>query len=50
MSAGQLITGGVVSRTVIVCAHRDTFPQSSVAAHVRIMTIVPPQPLIVRSL
>jgi hypothetical protein len=35
--AGQVITGGVVSTTVIVWAHEAALPQESVAVQVRVM-------------
>ena len=35
---GQVITGPVVSVTVIVCTHSELLPQLSVAVHVRVMT------------
>ena len=34
---GQLITGGVVSVTVIVCTQLELLPQASVAVQVRVM-------------
>src|SRR5690606_282948 len=38
--AGQAITGGVVSSTVIVCTQSLALPQSSTAVHVRSMVYV----------
>ena len=35
---GQVITGPVVSLTVIVCTQLEELPQPSVAVHVRVMT------------
>ena len=37
--AGHVMTGGVLSSTIIVCVHVLLLPQSSVAVHV--LTIVP---------
>ena len=34
---GQVITGGVLSSTKMVCRHVLELPQSSVALHVRLM-------------
>src|SRR6266853_4438467 len=48
--AGQVIVGGVVSRTVMVCTHLAVLPQASVAVQVRAMTLVPPQLLVTESL
>jgi hypothetical protein len=42
-STGQVITGGVVSTTVIVCTHEAVLPQESVAVQVRVMTELPAQ-------
>ena len=39
----QVICGGVVSRTVIVCGQEAVWPQASVAVHVRVITPVLPQ-------
>ena len=41
-SGGQVISGGVVSTTVMVCTQVELLPDSSVAVHVR--TIVPALP------
>src|SRR5258708_39306258 len=49
-SPGQVMAGGVVSRTVIVWMQLDLLPQASVAVHVRAMTSVPPQLLVATSL
>src|ERR1043166_1776238 len=46
----QVMVGGVVSRTVIVCTTFVVLPESSVAVQVREMTFVPPQPLLTMSL
>src|SRR5436190_10573980 len=46
---GQVIVGGVVSRTVIVCAQLDLLPHASVAVQVRAITLVPPQKLVTAS-
>ena len=43
-SAGQVMTGGVVSTTVIVWTQEAVLPQSSVAVQVREMVSVLPQP------
>jgi hypothetical protein len=50
MFAGKVKDGGVVSTTVIVCNAVATFPQPSVALHVRVMIFVPPQLLLTESL
>jgi hypothetical protein len=34
---GQVITGGVVSSTVIVCVQNASLPQSSTALYVRVI-------------
>ena len=47
---GQVMVGGVVSRTVIVCTQLVLFPQWSLAVQVREMTFVPPQPVTTLSL
>src|SRR2546423_713683 len=39
---GQVMTGGVVSRTVMVWMQLLLLPQASVAVHVRATTLVPP--------
>ena len=39
------MTGGVVSRTVIVCVRLVTLPQASAAVHNREMALVPLQPV-----
>jgi len=44
ISCGQVITGGVVSTTVIVWTQVETLPHSSVAVQVRVMVSVLPQP------
>jgi hypothetical protein len=43
-SAGAVTLGAVVSTTVMVCVPLDTFPLSSVAVQVRVITSVFPQP------
>ncbi len=48
--AGSLNAGGVVSRTVMVCAQLALLPQASVAVQVRVMTPLPPQILLTESL
>jgi hypothetical protein len=40
--AGQTITGGVVSRTVMICVQLEVLPQGSVAVHRRLMEYEPP--------
>jgi hypothetical protein len=35
--AGQVITGGVLSSTTMICVHELELPQSSIARHVRVM-------------
>src|SRR5437870_12848833 len=47
---GQLIVGGVVSRTVVVWTQLRLLPHWSVAVQVRAMTLVPPQRLVTASL
>src|SRR6266571_3212352 len=47
---GQVMTGGVVSSTVIVCAQLLLLPQASVAVQVRVMTLLPPQLVVTESL
>ena len=42
--AGQVTTGGVVSRTVIVWVQLDALPQASKAVHRRLMVYAPPHP------
>jgi hypothetical protein len=42
--AGQVITGGVVSRTVIVCVQLAALPQASNAVQRRLMVYEPPHP------
>ena len=37
--AGQVMTGGVVSLTVMVCEHEAELPQLSVADHVRVIVL-----------
>ena len=37
--AGHVIAGGVLSSTKMICAHVLTFPQSSVALHVRVIVL-----------
>src|SRR6266581_2701357 len=49
-SGGQLIVGGVVSRTVMVWRQLLLLPQASVAVQVRAMTLVPPQLVVTESL
>src|SRR5439155_13742508 len=46
----QVIVGGVVSRTVMVCRQLALLPQASVAVQVRAMTLVPLQELLITSL
>ena len=48
--AGQIIAGGVVSRTVRVCTALVLLPQASVAVQRREMILVPPQLLLTLSL
>src|SRR6266581_3015628 len=47
---GQVMTGGVVSRTVMVWMQRELLPQASVAIQVRAMTLVAPQLVVIESL
>src|SRR6266702_4562409 len=47
---GQMMVGGVVSRTVIVCTQAALLPQPSVAIQVRVIIFVPPQLLLTESL
>src|SRR5439155_10455633 len=47
---GQVIVGGVVSRTVMVWTQLAVLPQASVADQVRAMTLVAPQLLVTESL
>src|SRR6266568_9252179 len=47
---GQVITGGVVSSTVIVWTQLLLLPQASAAVQVRAMTLVPPQLVVTESL
>src|SRR5688572_5127573 len=47
---GQLMVGGVMSRTVIVCTQLAELPQASTAVQVRAMVLVPAQPLVTESL
>src|SRR5207249_1732627 len=47
---GQVIVGGVVSRTVMVCTQLALFPQASVAVQVRATIVLPPQVLLTLSL
>jgi hypothetical protein len=47
---GQMMLGGVVSRTVMVCTQLAAFPQPSIAVHVRAMIFDPPQLLVTESL
>src|SRR6266567_3402364 len=49
-SGGQVIVGGVVSLTVIVCTQLALLPQSSVAVQVRATIVLPPQVLLTLSL
>ncbi len=39
---GQVMTGGMVSRTVMVCTQVEALPQRSVARQVRVMVLVLP--------
>ena len=48
--AGQVITGGVRSRTVMLWTQLTELPHSSVAVHVRAITLVAPQLLVSESL
>jgi len=41
--AGQVMTGGMVSRTVMVCVQLDALPQGSVAVQRRLIVRVLPQ-------
>jgi hypothetical protein len=47
---GQVIVGGVVSTTIIVCVQLRVLPHWSVASHLREITLVPPQLLLTESL
>src|SRR6266487_2994200 len=47
---GHVMVGGVVSTTVIVCTTLVLKPDSSMAVHVRVTTLVPAQPLLTTSL
>jgi hypothetical protein len=47
---GQIMLGGVVSRTVMVCTQLAEFPHPSIAVQVRAMIFVPPQLLVTESL
>ena len=47
---GQVIRGGVVSCTVMVCTQLARFPHASVAVQVREITLDPPQLLLTESL
>src|SRR6266581_38573 len=49
-SGGQVMTGGVMSRTVMVCTQLALLPHSSMAVQVRAMTLVAPQLLVTESL
>src|SRR6266571_3972658 len=49
-SGGQVMSGGVVSRTVMVCTQRLLLPQASVAIQVRAVTLAPLQLLLTASL
>src|SRR6188472_2689265 len=40
IAVGQVIEGGVVSMTVMVCAQVFMFPHGSVARYVRVMTLL----------
>src|SRR5262245_7020161 len=42
-NGGQVTTGGVISRTIIVTLQDDVLPQSSVAVQVRVVLKVPGQ-------
>ena len=42
--AGHVITGPVVSTTIMVCAQDEVFPHSSIAVHVLVIVSVFPQP------
>jgi len=47
---GHVITGGVMSRTVMTCTQLEALPHGSAARQVREMTYVLPQPLLTESL
>ncbi len=47
---GQVMVGGVVSRTVMVWTQWALLPQASVAVQVRAMILAPPQVLLTLSL
>jgi hypothetical protein len=49
-SGGQVITGGVVSATVIVCVQVAWFPQGSCARYVRVMLLQFAVPFVATSL
>src|SRR6516225_26505 len=48
--AGAVIVGGVVSRTVRVWTALAVLPQASIAVQVRVITLAPPQLLLIESL
>ena len=48
--AGQVIVGGVLSRTVMVCTQLARLLQASIAVQVREMIFEPPQMLLTESL
>src|SRR5258705_314830 len=50
LSAMHVMTGLVLSWSVIVCTHWALLPQSSVAVQVRAITLVLPQPAVTASL
>ena len=43
MEAGQVITGAVISCTLIVCKAADEFPHASIAVQVRVTLYEPAQ-------
>ena len=49
-SGGQTRVGLVISRTVMLCTQLALLPQSSVAVHVRVITLVGPQLVVTASL
>src|SRR6266853_764926 len=49
-SGGQVTTGLVMSRTVMVCTQLVLLPQASAAVQVQAITFVPPQLLVTESL
>ena len=49
-SGGQLMNGGIVSTTVMICSQLTARPHSSVAVHVRVIDSVFPHPAMDTSL